>query len=276
VRFPDLSLEPVQLDDVGSGAGVDVALRDALIVDGEAAQGYVVYPRAHASGATVLHRALPDGLEDYLAFETAPASPSVSYKLSLRSGVSGLRLIAGALEMLDAGGTPRLRIAPPYIVGADGERSDAVLAVEGCHFDTSGAPPWGRKVTPPGATSCTVRVSWSNDDVEYPALLDPRWTTTSTSMVASRTDHTATLLADGRVLVVGGRTSNTSTSGVSTAEIFNPSGGGTWAGTNSMTGARYMHSATLLPTSSNTATSGRVLIAGGVTGTATVNTSQHE
>jgi RHS repeat-associated protein len=274
VRFPELSLERVQLDDVRSDMGVDIALRDTLIVDAEAAQGYVVYPRAHASGATVLHRALPEGLEDYLAFDSAPVAPSVSYKLSLRSGVSGLRLIAGALEMLDASGTPRLRVAPPYIVGADGERTDAVLAVEGCRFDTSGTPPWGRKVTPPGATSCTVRVSWSNDDVAYPALLDPRWTTTSTSMVASRTDHTTTLLADGRVLVVGGRTSNTSTSGVSTAEIFNPSGGGTWAGTNSMTGARYMHSATLLPTSSNTSTSGRVLIAGGVTGTATVNTSQ--
>ena len=274
VRLPDLSLSAVRLEDARSDAAVDIALDGALIVEAEAAEGYVVYPKAHVSGATLLHRALPDGVEDFLSFDEAPANASISYKVSLRNGVAGLRLIAGALEMLDASGTPRLRVAPPYVVGADGERADAVLAVEGCHFDSSGAPPWGRKVTPPGAKSCTVRVSWNDDDVAYPAILDPKWTTTATSMVASRTDHTATLLSDGRVLVTGGRTSNTSTTGVSTAEVFSPAGGGTWAATNSMTGARYMHSATLLPTSGNTSLSGRVLIAGGVTGTASVNTTQ--
>ena len=274
VRFPDLSLEPVSLEDAGSGTSIDIALQNALIVEAEAADGFVVYPKAHASGATLLHHALPDGLEDYLGFETAPKTPEISYKLSLVSGVAGLRLISGALEMLDATGTPRLRVSPPYIVGADGTQTNALLAVEGCRYDSSGAPPWGRKVTPPGAKTCTVRVSWNNDDVAYPAVLDPRWTTTGTSMVASRTDHTATLLSDGRVLVTGGRTSNTSTTGLNTAEVFNPAGGGTWAGTNSMTGARYMHTATLLTSSANTSTSGRVLIAGGVTGTASVNTTQ--
>ncbi len=186
IRFPDISLAAVHIEDVGSDAAIDVALQDALIVDAEPAEGYVVYPNAHASGATLLHHALPDGLEDYLSFETAPKTPEISYKLSLRNGVAGLRLISGALELLDATGTPRLRVSPPYIVGADGTQTNALLAVEGCAYDRSGAPPWGRKVTPPGAKTCTVRVSW-NDDVAYPAVLDPRWTTTATSMVASRT-----------------------------------------------------------------------------------------
>jgi len=274
VRIPGASLAAVQLDDVGSGAGVDVALEGALIVDAEAADGYVVYPKAHVSGATLLHRALPDGLEDYLSFDKTPAGAAVSYKLSLRKGVSGLRLVAGTLELLDAKGAPRLRVAPPYVVGADGVQTDARLAVEGCRVDTDAAAPWGRRPTSPGATSCTVRVSWDDDEVVYPALLDPRWTTTATSMVAARTDHTMTTLANGQILVVGGRASTTSTTGLNTAELFNPAGGGTWAATTPMSGVRFSHSATLLPTSSNTSTSGRVLIAGGVTGTATVNTSQ--
>src|SRR4051794_33584697 len=119
LRLPDLSLGAVQLEDAGSGATVDVALQDALIVDAETADGYVVYPRAHASGATLLHRAMPDGIEDFLSFDEPPATASVSYKLSLRNGVAGLRMVAGALEMLDASGSPRLRVTPPYIVGAD-------------------------------------------------------------------------------------------------------------------------------------------------------------
>jgi hypothetical protein len=51
--------------------------------------------------------------------------------------VKGLRLVANTLEMLDGGGAPRLRVAPPYLVGADGIQTDATLAVEGCAVDTT-------------------------------------------------------------------------------------------------------------------------------------------
>jgi hypothetical protein len=71
-------------------------------------------------------------------------------------------------------------------------------------------------------------------------------------MAVPRQGHTATVLNDGRVLILGGRDTNGVTA---SAEIFNPTNGAfTPAGT--MTAARLEHAATLLP-------DGRVLITGG-------------
>src|SRR5579872_5425615 len=131
LRLPTLSAAAVQLEDDAGNARVEIGLDDALMVEALAADGYIVYPHAHVSGATLLERGLPDGVEDYLSFESAPATPSVSFRLALRKGVSGLRLVAGELELLDATGTPKFRVEPPYIVGADGARTDASLTVEG-------------------------------------------------------------------------------------------------------------------------------------------------
>ena len=91
-------------------------------------------------------------------------------------------------------------------------------------------------------------------------------------MVTPRQEHTATLLATGKVLVAGGR-SITGTAALSTAELYDPTTG-TWTSTGSMTGARRLHSATQLNTSSNSTTSGKVLVAGGIDGTSTLMTAQ--
>jgi len=69
------------------------------------------------------------------------------------------------------------------------------------------------------------------------------------SMNVARMDHTATLLANGEVLVAGGVISGAS------AELYNPSTG-TWSFTGSMTTARFNHQAVLLQ-------NGEVLVAGG-------------
>ena len=88
-------------------------------------------------------------------------------------------------------------------------------------------------------------------------LYDPDsgvWAPTG-SMNVPRYSHTATLLADGRVLVAGGQTSATPNAWTATAEIYDPATG-TWTPTGSMQSPRAWHTATLLP-------NGKVLVAGG-------------
>ncbi|HXJ19703.1 MAG TPA: kelch repeat-containing protein [Polyangia bacterium] len=268
--MPDRSTEPLHLEDTTTGIAIDVRARGVSNVVAQSAEDYYVYPHAERSGATFLHRVTGEGVEDFVSFEKRPAIPEIVYDVKLSQSVGGLRLVEGTLELLDDAGTPRLRVAPPFIVGADGAHTDATLAVDGCEVDTDPAPPWGRSVTAPGAESCTVRVRWPDEQVAYPAILDPRWTTTG-SMTIPRQGHTATLLSTGKVLVVGG-TSNGSTA-LASAELYDRTTG-TWAATGSLTGARTLHSATQLNTGSNSATSGKVLVAGGLNGSTSQNTAQ--
>jgi hypothetical protein len=72
-------------------------------------------------------------------------------------------------------------------------------------------------------------------------------------LITSREDHTATLLADGRVLFAGGR--NDYQQVIASAEIYDPKAG-TFTETGSMTVPRELHSGVLL-------SDGRVLITGG-------------
>ena len=72
-------------------------------------------------------------------------------------------------------------------------------------------------------------------------------------LIAARGGHTATLLLNGRLLVVGGQTNSGFTSSV--AEFYDPSVG-TWTSVGSMRSDRAGHSATML-------SNGKVLVAGG-------------
>ena len=51
----------IHLEDAASGARADVSLDGARDVAAQASGGYVVYPGAHGSGATLLHRPIPTG-----------------------------------------------------------------------------------------------------------------------------------------------------------------------------------------------------------------------
>lgn len=82
-------------------------------------------------------------------------------------------------------------------------------AVEGCAVDQDASAPWGRAVIDPSARTRTLHVRWPDENVVYPAVLDPRWTATG-SMTTARQGHTATLLSAGKVLVAGGTSNGTS------------------------------------------------------------------
>src|SRR5262249_6798281 len=86
-----------------------------------------------------------------------------------------------------------------------------------------------------------------------PALAGSGGFNTTGSMNGARVAHTATLLANGEVLVSGGE--NGTDGFLASVEVYNPATG-KWTFTGSMTVARTSHQAVLLQ-------NGQVLVAGG-------------
>src|SRR5581483_7844002 len=77
------------------------------------------------------------------------------------------------------------------------------------------------------------------------------------NMTATRSEHTGTVMKDGRVLVTGGSTDYGAV--LKSAEIYDPITG-KWTRTSGMSANRYEHSAILLP-------DGKVMVAGGYSAT---------
>ncbi len=100
----------------------------------------------------------------------------------------------------------------------------------------------------PGETTITATFGALNGS----ATLSTRSFFATGSMVTPRESHTATLLNNGMVLVVGGFSE---TEVLASAELYDPSTGN-WTSTGNLQFARYDHTATLL-------NNGMVLIAGG-------------
>ena len=114
--------------------------------------------------------------------------------------------------------------------------------------------PDGKVLVAGGADSITET---SVNALATAELYDPAsgaWTATG-SMIEARAYHTATLLANGKVLVAGGSGSAAGSDSLATAELYDPATG-TWTATGNLIEARTYHTATLLP-------DGRVLVAGG-------------
>jgi tRNA A-37 threonylcarbamoyl transferase component Bud32 len=111
----------------------------------------------------------------------------------------------------------------------------------------------GRVLVVGGGISRKTRASTTSAEIYDPGT--GRWTRTG-SMAVGRSYHTATLLNDGRVLVVGGSSTYVGAGTVrASAEIFDPRTG-RWTAAHRMLIHRYVHDAVLLK-------DGRVLVAGG-------------
>jgi hypothetical protein len=101
-------------------------------------------------------------------------------------------------------------------------------------------------------------------------LFDPAsktFTLLPNTMALTRYGHTATLLPNGKVLIAGGDTGEgASVTATNAAELFDPESG-TFTSLPPMAAARYYHTATLL-------SNGKVLLAGGKSGSATTSTAE--
>ncbi len=109
----------------------------------------------------------------------------------------------------------------------------------------------------------TANSQEERDSNDQPFEIDAGWTATG-NLITARTGHTATLLANGKVLVAGGETpSGSGTALTATAEIYDPATG-IWTSTGNLIVARARHTATLL-------SNGRVVVVSGSNGTGSTN-----
>jgi MYXO-CTERM domain-containing protein len=252
IELPSRSDGFVRVQPDGAALGVEFATKDAKPgVAVEVADGTASYPGAGPNGSDVILRVTGDSVEDFVVLQEKPATPFIDYTVKTEE-VAGLRLYDNTLEFLDAGGDPQVRVKPPSVIDRDGVSHPASLSLQGCRADTSGLAPWGRPVTAPGAAQCTVRVSWTDTNVTYPAIVDPVWATAG-SLATERWKNSAVRLSTGLVLTCGGEDKN----GVAlkSCETFNPaaaSGAGAWSATTSMgTGRKNFSLLSLVPASTD-------------------------
>jgi hypothetical protein len=202
LKLPTFASDPVELVDLESGVGVAVTPVGALRVRAEQLDAGLSFANVFGD-AHMLIAAQPGGFEDTTYLQTRPAEERARYQLKLQN-VVGLRLFDNVLELLDAQGTPRLRMNRPWIRDRFGEVHGLTVKLSGCTFDTSPLPPWRRPTVPPGSNACELMLDWSELELEYPAELDPSWTLTG----ATELRFSAALCADkqGHAILAGGDT----------------------------------------------------------------------
>ena len=115
VSLPSRADDPFALRDERSTVALSVRLLGAVDVDGEPAEGYMVYRNALGASIHVIHRPTVYGTEDFILFEHAPASASLRYEIDLTE-VAGLRLVPPVVEAVDAVSYTHLTLPTIYSV----------------------------------------------------------------------------------------------------------------------------------------------------------------
>lgn len=258
LRLPPRATGTAELEHVTSGMRVTWRLQGSLDVGLRVTPREIVFPSGAPSGGDIAYELRNNGVKDVIQFERRPTEEAVQYDLGV-TGVAGLRLVADTIELLDPGGVPRLRMAPPWVVDATGTYRRAAVSLEDCAHDRSPLPPWGRQVVPPcsgssagRSCSCRLTIDWRGKGVDYPALLDPVWEETGDLAVA-RALSAAIVMENDHVLVAGGQ--GMSNGPLDAVEEFDPVSG-TWTVRKPLTQPRERPSINLLP-------GGGLLVAGG-------------
>ncbi|WP_437755996.1 kelch repeat-containing protein [Sorangium sp. So ce1389] len=187
------------------------------------------------SGGTSFWSATDHGVEEWLLLDEGVA----------RGEVVAVWQVEGA--------TPRARGEAVELV--EPRRGAAVLRVSAPRAHASSGRPVAMALRARGS-----RIELSVDAGGEAVLVDPVWVQTAGAMSVARSDHTATLLPSGLVLVAGGLDARLAEEVILTldsAELYDPAAD-SWSSTmGKMLHARGGHTATLLPYS------GKVLVAGG-------------
>jgi len=165
---------------------IEVSAEDVRPVVGVAIGAALVFPSA-TSAIDIVHVAEPSRVEEIRVLHEG-AAPGARWTIRTGPAVASVRLREGAVEVVDASGFVGLRSAPMFVLDARGVRREVTARLEGDR----------------------LVATFDARDLAYPIALDPVWTSGGV-LTQPREDHAATLLATGKVIVVGsdgGRTSD--------------------------------------------------------------------
>lgn len=206
-------------------SGVELRVRELGAAGEGALTGQAIaYPRA---GGTSFWMATSGGVEEWLHLDASAVhagEPVATWELENASA----RQHGASVDVVDASGVVRFSVTAPAAYAADGRTVEARLVARG------------------------ARIDLEVDDDDEALLIDPVWVPVA-SMAEARNAATATLLGNGKVLLVGG--SSAVQVYLATAELYDPSND-TWSPAGTMSAERVEHTATLLG-------NGKVLVAGG-------------